>query len=94
MKTDQVLDYEEQKTVLVKWVDRDEMARNQTWSFYHNSKYSDVTLGAEGKFIAAHKLILASCSQYFNVSNTNLCMNQSPEMFLFHIFLANRDFLS
>ena len=42
----------------------------------------DVTLAAEGQFIEAHKLVLSTCSQYFQVS----CSELLPGLNHFHVF--------
>lgn len=42
-------------------------------AFLENGAFSDCILGAEGKFIKAHKMVLSACSPYFEVLLSQQC---------------------
>lgn len=51
-----------------KWKNSSTVQKSDFFHFLQNKALSDVKLCAEGKFIYAHRVILAASSRYFKVS--------------------------
>ena len=58
--------------MLVQWADHQQQLVNRLTSLLTSHTMLDITLAAEGRFIKAHKVILAASSKYFEVSQTKL----------------------
>ena len=54
--------------MLVQWADHQQQLVNRLTSLLTSHTMLDITLAAEGRFIKAHKVILAASSKYFEVS--------------------------
>lgn len=59
----------------VKWFDMPEKMSSSFYNFLKHKNFTDCTLSAEGKFIQAHRVVLASSSHYFKV--ISITPNQS-----------------
>ena len=57
----------------LKWNNHNSNLRAVLCNLLADSEFCDVTLGAEGKLLHAHRLVLIACSDYFKVeSGSNL----------------------
>lgn len=56
---------ENSNSFLLKWNNYSSVLNFNFAAFFDKKKYTDVVLSAEGKFISAHKVVLAACSPYF-----------------------------
>lgn len=55
-------------TYEIKWLEMANATQSSFFDFLKNREFCDCTLSAEGKFIEAHRVILASSCLYFKVS--------------------------
>ena len=53
--------------MLVQWSDHPRDLVSRLSSLLTNHKMLDITLAAEGRFLKAHKVVLAASSKYFEV---------------------------
>lgn len=56
----------------VKWLDMPEKMTSSIFDFLKHKNFTDCTLSADGKFIQAHRIVLASSSRYFKVISISL----------------------
>lgn len=56
----------------LKWNNHNSNLRAVLCNLLVDSEFCDVTLGAEGKLLHAHRLVLIACSDYFKVANHSL----------------------
>jgi BTB/POZ domain len=55
----------------IKWNNSSDILSKNTLNFASNKQFTDCVLSSEGKFIYAHRVILASASRFFEVSYFN-----------------------
>ncbi|KAG7176865.1 Longitudinals lacking protein-like 10 [Homarus americanus] len=53
------------RMLVLSWKNHSSMFSNVISTFRDKENYTDVTVTCEGKFYPAHKLVLATCSEYF-----------------------------
>jgi len=53
--------------IFLKWNSHHDTMVSLLYSQLEKKNFVDVTIGAEGKFINAHRLILCAASEYFEV---------------------------
>lgn len=52
----------------LKWNNHKNTVLNEFEILLRNDRLVDCTIGADGKYLKAHKLVLSACSPYFEVS--------------------------
>lgn len=67
----------------VKWLEMPEKMSSSYFEFLKNKNFTDCTLSADGKFIQAHRVVLASSSHYFKVISMILIQYLGNKIYFF-----------
>ena len=55
----------------LKWNNHRNTVLQEFETLLHNNSFVDCTIGADGKYLKAHKIVLSACSPYLQVSVEN-----------------------
>ena len=62
----------------LKWNNHNSNISNVISSLFSEEKFCDVTVGSEGQFLRAHKIVLIACSDYFQNLLAHILPSQHP----------------
>jgi len=62
----------------LKWNNHNSNISSVISTLYSEEKFCDVTLGAEGHYVQAHRLVLIACSEYFQTLLSPITAHQHP----------------